>query len=65
MDRKSMMLYMSAIAVSQLINQPHWEVERATSPLQMRDRKMISKAERAQRNKVKSIAAKSRKRNRR
>lgn len=64
MDRKSMMLAMSAIAVGQLMTQPMPNLSGPT-PLQMRDRKMISKDERARRNKVKSIAKQSRNRNRR
>ena len=64
MDRKTMMLAMSAMAVGQLMQQPMPELS-GVRPLQMRDRKMISKDERARRNKVKAIAKQSRNRNRR
>lgn len=64
MDRKTMMLAMSAMAFGQLMQQPMPVLSRI-SPLEMRDRKMITKAERAKRNKVKSIAKQSRNRNRR
>lgn len=65
MNRNSMMLAMSALTVGQLMQSPPIVLERGISPLQMRDRKMISKAERSQRNKVKAIAKRSRNRNRR
>jgi hypothetical protein len=57
------MLAMSAMALGQMMGSP--EPIRPIAPLQYRNHKMITKAERSKRNVRKNIAKQSKKRNRR